>query len=80
MKLKHLNTLHGKLRLPAFFPDATYGQIKFISPNDLKKTKTQGVVVNALHLFKEGMVFKIEKSKGIHNYMISSHVSYSQIS
>ncbi|MFH1365723.1 MAG: tRNA guanosine(34) transglycosylase Tgt [archaeon] len=69
MALKSLKTLHGKLRLPAFFPDATYGKIKSIDMKDLERTKTQGVVVNAYHLFKKGMVFEIEKSKGIHNYI-----------
>jgi len=67
MALKHLNTLHGKLILPAFFPDATYGKIRSIDTKDLKKTRTQGIVVNAYHLFSKKMLPEIEKAKGIHN-------------
>lgn len=69
MNPMHLSTLHGKLKLPAFFPDATYGKIKFLETSDLKQTKTGGIVVNAYHLFKDGMLNKIESSKGIHNFV-----------
>jgi len=69
MKLKYLYTLHGRLKLPAFFPDATYGKIVSLENKDLKKTETSGVVVNALHLFSRKMLSDIKKSKGIHNYM-----------
>ncbi len=69
MVLKYLNTLHGKLKLPAFFPDATYGKIRAIRISDLKKSKTSGVVVNAYHLLKLGIVSEIEKKKGVHNWM-----------
>ncbi len=67
--MKSFGTLHGKLKLPAFFPDATYGKIRSINISDLKKTKTKGLVVNAYHLFKENLLEEIQKSKGIHNYM-----------
>jgi len=68
-KLNELNLRGKKLKLPAFFPDATYGGIRSIDINDLKKTKTSGVVVNAYHLLKKGLIFEIEKSKGIHNHI-----------
>jgi queuine tRNA-ribosyltransferase len=69
MKLKYLNTLHGRLKLPAFFPDATYGQVKSIKIKDLKKSKTQGIVVNALHLFQRKNVPIIKRWGGIHKYI-----------
>jgi queuine tRNA-ribosyltransferase len=62
-------TIRGKeLNLPAFFPDATRGYIKNVSSEELAKTKTQGVVVNAYHLLQENLINKISK-KGIHKYM-----------
>lgn len=69
MPLKSLETLHGKLKLPAFFPDATYGKIRSIDMDDLKKTGTSGLVVNAYHLFVKKVLFEIEKVGGIHNYI-----------
>jgi queuine tRNA-ribosyltransferase len=69
MTLKCINTLHGKLLLPAFFPDATYGKIRAIEMADLKKTGTQGLVVNSYHLFKKDEVSRIKKKGGIHNYI-----------
>jgi queuine tRNA-ribosyltransferase len=55
--------------LPAFFPDATYGKIVSLENRYLKKTKTQGLVVNAYHLFNRGMVPAIKKAGGIHNFI-----------
>lgn len=69
MSKKFLNTLHGKLKLPAFFPDATYGQVKSIEIKDLKKSKTQGLVVNALHLFQRKNIPTIKQFGGIHKYI-----------
>jgi len=68
MKLKTLKTLHGNLKMPAFFPDATYGHVIGLESKDLVKCKIEGVVVNAYHLFKSGLLERI-KDKGIHKFM-----------
>ena len=68
-KIKKIKTLHGELKLPAFFPDATRGFIKCLSDEDLVKTNSAGVVVNAYHLLKENKIKKIKQKKGIHNFM-----------
>jgi len=57
-----------KMHLPAFFPDATRGHIKNVSSQELRKTKTLGVVVNAYHILQENLIHRIGKS-GIHKYM-----------
>jgi queuine tRNA-ribosyltransferase len=57
-----------KIQLPAFFPDATRGFIQNVSSEELKRTKTQGVVVNAYHILQENLLNKISK-RGIHKYM-----------
>ena len=66
--LKTLQTLHGNINLPAFFPDATYGKIKGLESKELLKCKVDGVVVNAYHIFKNNLLGKISKI-GIHKYM-----------
>ncbi|MBI2630021.1 queuine tRNA-ribosyltransferase family protein [Candidatus Pacearchaeota archaeon] len=66
--MKNIKLKSGKLKLPAFFPDATYGQIKGIENNEIEKLKIDGVVVNAYHLIKAGKIKEIEKG-GVHKYM-----------
>ncbi|PIN77616.1 hypothetical protein COV15_01670 [Candidatus Woesearchaeota archaeon CG10_big_fil_rev_8_21_14_0_10_34_12] len=66
MKLK---TLRGNLKLPAFFPDATYGQIRGLDNKKLRKLNVDGVVVNAYHFLKEKTHLKAGKKGGIHNLM-----------
>jgi len=67
-KLKQVIIRGKKLKLPAFFPDATYGHIISLDSKDIVKTGVSGVVVNTYHLFKHNLVEKIEKI-GIHKYM-----------
>jgi len=64
-----LKTLHGNLKLPAFFPDATFGQIKGLDNKKLRKIDVDGVVVNAYHFLKEKTHIKACKKGGIHKLM-----------
>jgi len=57
------------LTLPAFFPDATHGTVKSLISENLTGTKTTGVVINAYHLYIDGVVDKLETIGGIHKYM-----------
>ena len=41
---------HGDVRLPAFFPDATYGSVRCADSADLLGCRVQGLVMNAYHL------------------------------
>lgn len=68
-KLKELKTLHGNLKLPAFFPDATQGYIRGPSSRDLINLNVDGVVVNTYHLLLHNLINKIKRKGGIHNYM-----------
>jgi queuine tRNA-ribosyltransferase len=43
----------GDLPLPVFFPDATRAVIKVLDSEDIRKTKTPGVLVNTYHLYKD---------------------------
>lgn len=69
MNAKQLETLHGKLEFPVFFPDATHAKIKGVENKELDKCNLAGLVVNTYHLIKDGLVEEVEKKGGIHNYM-----------
>jgi len=60
-KTKYFKSKKGNIPLPVFFPDATRGVIKTIDTSDLEKTKTQGILVNTYHLYRElgDDVFKV---------------------
>lgn len=59
----------GKLRLPVFFPDATRGFVRSIDTQDLEETKTEGVLVNTYHLYKELGLDFVKNLGGIRKYM-----------
>lgn len=50
-----LTTPHGVVKTPAYVIVATHGQVKCLTPNDLKKTKTQIVIANAYHLWNKAL-------------------------
>ena len=41
---------HGKVSLPAFFPDGTRGVVRSVDSSDLENCGVQGIVMNAYHL------------------------------
>jgi queuine tRNA-ribosyltransferase len=57
------------LTLPVFFPDATHGAVKSLISENLVSTKTTGVVINAYHLYIDGVADKLKTMGGIHKYM-----------
>lgn len=59
---------NGELSTPLFMPDATRGFVKLLSPEDLKKTKTQALVVNTFHLYLQPGIEIIKKAGGIHKF------------
>ena len=66
MKFK---TKNGELKMPIFFPDATRGVIKALDPEDIKNTKTPGVLVNTYHLLTELNQKVLENFGGIREFM-----------
>ena len=42
--------MHGDVRLPAFFPDGTYGSVRCVDSDDLIGCGVPGVVMNCYHL------------------------------
>lgn len=55
--------------LPVFFPDATRGLIKSLDTTDIENTKTNGVLVNTYHLFKDLGIDYIKSRGGIKKFM-----------
>ena len=66
--MKSTNLIHGKVKLPAFFPDGTYGSVKSIDFKDLMDCKIDGIVMNTFHLYTKSNASIIKKHGGINLY------------
>lgn len=66
--MKTLQTNHGEVRLPAFFPDATRATIKSVDTEGVKATATPGMVMNTYHLANMGLVDVIAEQGGLHTF------------
>lgn len=58
-----------KLKLPLFFPDATRAFVKAVDSEDLRNTKTPGILVNTYHLYKDVGSEVIKKFAGVRRFM-----------
>lgn len=56
-------------QLPVFFPDATRGLIKSLDTADIEATKTNGILVNTYHLYKDLGIEYIKARGGIKKFM-----------
>ncbi len=68
-RLGVITTPHGKIKTPAFFPDATRGIIKTLDNSDLDKLGLQSMVVNTFHLCNQPGIKIIKKANGIHGFI-----------
>jgi queuine tRNA-ribosyltransferase len=64
-----LETAHGPLRLPVYFPDATRAVVRTVDSRDLEACGVQGLVVNVFHLSSRPGVGLIKQSGGVHDFM-----------
>jgi len=64
-----LSTGHGKVKTPTFMPVGTYGAVKSLSPEDLKKTGTGIMLGNAYHLYLRPGVETVSKLGGLHDFI-----------
>ncbi len=69
IRLGTLRTAHGILKTPFYMPDATRGFIKLTTNSEVKKTSTQALVVNTLHLYLQPGLEVIKAAGGIHKFM-----------
>jgi queuine tRNA-ribosyltransferase len=64
-----VETAHGPLHLPVYFPDATRGVVRAIDSQDLEACSIHGLVVNVFHLSTHPGVGLIKRAGGIHRFM-----------
>jgi queuine tRNA-ribosyltransferase len=67
--MKSFKARSGKFPLPIFFPDATQAVVKTLDSLDLKNTKTEGILVNTYHLYRELGEDTIAKFDSIADFM-----------
>jgi queuine tRNA-ribosyltransferase len=63
-----LNTMHGDVSLPAFFPDATRAVIRCLDAQDVRLTGTPGIVMNAYHLMRHPGAKVLSYLGGLHAF------------
>jgi len=61
-----LNLAHGRLHLPVFLPDATYGVVRGLDPTDLHGCRVQALMMNAFHLMRRPGSSIIRRLGGVH--------------
>lgn len=64
-----LQTAHGVIQLPAFFPDATRGAVRTLDSESLERLGIAGLVVNTFHLRQKPGARVIAELGGIHRFM-----------
>ena len=63
-RLGLLKTLHGIVKTPSYVMVGTYGQIRNLSPKDIKATKTKIIIANTYHLWDWALQRAPLQSKG----------------
>ena len=66
--MKHLDTPSGRIPLPAFFPDATYGAIRAGSFDDVYAAGLYGCEMNSYHLMTKPGAKLIKSLGGLHGF------------
>lgn len=64
-----LETGHGPLDLPVYFPDATRGVVRTVDSRDLESCGVRGLVANVFHLSTRPGAGLIKHAGGIHEFM-----------
>ena len=63
-----LETRHGSVPLPAFFPDATYGAVRAAGFEDVENAGLTGLVMNTYHLYNRPGAQLIKRLGGLHAF------------
>ena len=66
--MRYLETPSGAVRLPAFFPDATYGAIRAGSFEDVDAAGLMGCEMNSYHLMTKPGAKLIKSLGGLHGF------------
>lgn len=65
----HITTPHGTIETPAFIPVGTQATLKALTPEQLKATGAQAMLVNAYHLYLRPGHETLDKAGGVHTFM-----------
>ena len=68
-RLGTIKTKHGVIQTPVFMPVGTYGAVKSMSPDDLKKIHFEIILGNTYHLWLRPGQEIIEAHKGLHKFI-----------
>ena len=68
-RVGRLETPHGLVETPAFFPVGTQATVKTLTPDELIALGTQGILANTYHLFLRPGADLIERLGGLHRFM-----------
>ncbi len=68
-----IQTPHGEVRTPAFFPVGTHGAVRGIDPAELESVGVSGLLGNTYHLHLRPGEALIQKHGGLHGFMAWSH-------
>ena len=68
-RLGKIKTKHGVIQTPVFMPVGTYGAVKSLSPDDLKKINFEIILGNTYHLWLRPGEEIIEAHKGLHKFI-----------
>lgn len=64
-----ITTPHGSIQTPAFIPVGTKATLKALTPEQLKATGAQAMLVNAYHLYLRPGHELIDRAGGLHEFM-----------
>jgi queuine tRNA-ribosyltransferase len=64
-----LETEHGVLETPCFFPVGTAGSVKTLTPDELVTAGVQGILANTYHLYLRPGTNILEQAGGLHRFM-----------
>lgn len=67
-KERFINLPHGRLSLPLFMPDATFGVVRSLGMDDLVRCGIQAVVMNTFHLMQRPGSSVIQAMGGLHSF------------
>ncbi len=68
-RLGEFKSRKGQFSTPAFFPVATQGAVKGVSPRELDEAGIDGLLTNAYHLYLRPGIEVIKQSGGLHSFM-----------
>lgn len=64
-----MQTPHGDLETPCFFPVGTAGTVKALSPDELITSGVQGILANSYHLYLRPGLDVLRLAGGLHPFM-----------